>query len=497
MIFLFSFLTRIPLLLSDLPPYQFCDETIYQSEVGRMISDNDWVSNEFRAGGFNLYPAYIIFSFVNLFQPSPLSSSQMLIIGRLFYAVLLPALSSIIAFKIAKLFVGKIPAIITSLLFSTSSLLYSNFWYPDTYIQFGILGFLYFALIIFFAEVETKKSYLCLGIFLSIAISTKYTALVLFTPVLLLLSYKFTRAPSNKVFWKNSFLFIGSFLILTCLLNVGALLRTKSFAEGFLFNLNNYGSTVETRYDGYLFYLAILLINSFSIFGFVYLVVGVSRGGIQKLLLVFLSLYPLILIMLLGDKKWILSRNMTSVSGFLIPFIAIGIAWTILKIESSDKFLRKGLSLFLAASIFIPLTSYGYLVVKEMSTDTRVSAVNWISANIDRDVVVGVNEFCSGSSPAQIAGNNVIGDPTLAQNLDYYVFNSYWDSPCSDKYLEKGVLTLIDQSKIHFEQWNSTKLIGSFGPVRFTVSDVPMNYQIVKVISGDGPDIIIMKKLSY
>jgi hypothetical protein len=188
---------------------------------------------------------------------------------------------------------------------------------------------------------------------------------------------------------------------------------------------------------------------------------------------------------------------MTSASGFLIPLIAIGIAWTILKIESSDKFLRKGLSLFLAASIFIPLASYGYLVIKEMSIDTRVAAVNWISANIDRDVVVGVNEFCSGSSPAQIAGNNVIGDPTLAQNLDYYVFNSYWANPCSNKYLEKGVLSLIDQSKIHFEQWNSTKLIGSFGPISFTVSDIPVNYQIVKVIRGNGPDIIIVKKLSY
>lgn len=496
LIFLFSLLSRIPLLLNDLPPYQFCDETIYQNEVARMISADDWISNEFRAGGFNIYPAYILFNFINVFQPTTLSTSQMLIIGRLFYVILLPALSSLIAFKIANLFVGKVPSVVSSLLFSLSLFHYSNYWYPDTYIHFGILGFIYFALVIFLAKNETKKTYIYLGIFLSIAISTKYTALVLFVPTLFLLFYKFSKVRSRKVFRKNFFLFIGTFVIFTIALNIGALLRTKSFIEGFLFNLNNYGSTVGTRYDGFLFYIAILLLNSFGVFGFIYFIVGMAKSRMQRVMLTLLFLYPIILIMTLGDKKWVLARNMTSASGFLIPIIAIGIAWTFQKRASSNKFLRQGISLFLAASIFIPLTAYGYLVFKDMSTDTRVTAASWISKNIDKDVVVGVNEFCSGSSPAQIAGNMVIGDPTLAQNLDYYVFNSYWSSSCSNKYLEKGVLTLIDQSKIHFEQWNSTRLIGPFGSVVFSKSDLPENYELAKLIRGNGPDIIIIKKLN-
>jgi len=461
-----------------------------------MVSENDWIPKEFRAGGFNIYPAYFLFNLINFFLPAPLNTAQMLIIGRILYALLLPAISILFVFKISNLFVGKIPSIITSLLFSVSILHYVNFWYPDTYIQFGILGFLYFALVIFLGKNETKKTYIYLGIFLSISISTKYTALVLFVPTLLLLFYKFSSVRSRKVFRKNFFSFMGSFVIFTISLNIGALLRTKNFIEGFLFNLDNYGSTVGTRYDGFLFYIAVLLLNSFGVFGFIYFIVGIAKNRMQRVMLAFLFLYPLVLIMTLGDKKWVFARNMTSASGFLIPLIAIGIAWTFQKRASSNKFFRQGISLFLAASIFIPLTAYGYLVFKDVSTDTRVAAANWISKNIDRDVVVGVNEFCSGSSPAQVAGNTVIGDPTLAQNLDYYVFNSYWSSSCSNKYLEKGVLTLIDQSKIHFEQWNSTKLIGPFGSVSFSKSDLPGNYEIAKVIRGNGPDIIIMKKLS-
>jgi hypothetical protein len=110
-------------------------------------------------------------------------------------------------------------------------------------------------------------------------------------------------------------------------------------------------------------------------------------------------------------------------------------------------------------------------------------------------VVIGVNEFCSGNSPAQIAGNEVVVDPTFTQNLDYYVLNSYWSNPFSNEYLEKGVLSLIDQSKIHFEQWNSTKLIGNLGPIRLSQNNLPKNYEVRKVVRGNGPDIIVLKKL--
>jgi hypothetical protein len=460
-----------------------------------MVSENDWIPKEFRAGGFNIYPAYFLFNLINLFLPTPLNSLQMLIIGRILYALLLPAISILLVFKISNLFVGKIPSIITSFLFSVSILHYVNFWYPDTYIQFGVLGFLYFALLILLDVNQNIRSYSYLGIFLSLTISTKYTALALLAPAVLLFVYLFAKRQQIKEFWKKSVASIGVFLFLTVLLNFGAVLRTKTFINGFLFNLNNYGSTVETRYDGFLYYAAVLLINSFSVFGFFYLVAGIVISRRNKFILIFLALYPLILILLLGDKRWVIARNMASASSFLIPFIAIGIAWAIQKMQSTNQVVRKSFTIIIAASILVPVVSYGYLVNKDISMDTRILAANWISSNIEKSVTVGVNEFCSGNSPAQVAGNTVVIDPTLTQNLKYYVLNSYWINPSSNKYLEKGVLSLIDQSKIHFEQWNSTKLIGALGTVALTESDFPDKYNIFKLIRGNGPDIIILKRV--
>ena len=496
LIFVFSFLSRIPLIVNDLPPYQFCDETVYQNEVTRMVNAGDWIPNEFRAGGFNIYPAYFTFILINVFLPSPLSSLQMLVIGRILYVVLLPAISILFAFKISNLFVGKVPAIIASFLFSISLLYYVNFWYPDTYIQFGVLGFLYFALLILLKKNEKFKTYAYLGIFLSVAVSTKYTALVLLMPAILLLCYKFLeKRERSKTFWKNSLGSIAVFFVCTLFLNIGALFRPKTFIGGFIFNLDNYGTTAGTRYDGFLYYAAILLINSFGVFGFLYSLIGLFSSKNKKLIFLFLSLYPTILVLLLGDKKWVIARNMSSASVFLIPFLALGVGWAVKKLATSEKLLGKFITALFGLSIFVPLVSYGYLVVKEISTDTRVSAVNWISSSIDKSVVIGVNEFCSGDSPAQIAGNEVVVDPTFTQNLDYYVLNSYWSNPFSSEYLEKGVLSLVDQSKIHFEQWNSTKLIGNLGPVRLDQSNLPKNYEVRKVVRGNGPDIIILKKL--
>ena len=287
---------------------------------------------------------------------------------------------------------------------------------------------------------------------------------------------------------------IAVFFTCTLLLNVGALFRTEAFIDGFLFNLNNYAETDGTRYDGFLYYVAILLLNSFGVFGFIYFLIGLASFRNKNLVFLFLALYPIILVLLLGDKRWVISRNMSSASVFLIPFLALGIAFAIKKIEKSEKLLGRFVAALVAITILVPFVSYTYLVVKDFTIDTRVSAANWISATIDRDVVIGVNEFCSGDSPARVAGNAVIVDATFTQNLDYYVLNSYWSNPFSSQYLEKGVLTLIDQSKIHFEQWNSTKLIGSLGSVKFEQSELPKNYEIRKVIRGNGPDIIIIER---
>ena len=116
--------------------------------------------------------------------------------------------------------------------------------------------------------------------------------------------------------------------------------------------------------------------------------------------------------------------------------------------------------------------------------------------NLPRSEAIGINEFCSGSSPAEVAGYQVISDPTLSSKLNYYVLNSFWDGPFKEFYAKQGVLFRIDKSRVHFEQWNSTRLVGNldtflFKPKKLSIKE----YEIIKKFTGNGPDITILKKL--
>ena len=67
-IFLLAVLLRLPFLFTELPPYQFCDETIYFNQLIRLIEHKDasYDFYEFRAGGFNFLPMLPISYLVNL-----------------------------------------------------------------------------------------------------------------------------------------------------------------------------------------------------------------------------------------------------------------------------------------------------------------------------------------------------------------------------------------------------------------------------------------------
>jgi hypothetical protein len=488
-------LTRIPGVLNDLPPYQFCDETIYFNEVLRLVNEGSLISSEFRAGGFNIYPALMIVQIINLFLPAPMTSIQILIVGKVIYAVLLPLLSSIFVYKIAKLLVPSTPAYLTLLIYMSSSFYYSHFWYPDTHVHFGILGFIYFSLRIIHDSKLNKNQFLNLGMFLGISMSTKYTTLFLVAPLLILLLW----LVNQEKFRKNVLLVIQNlsigFIVTVLLLNFSSILKFDEFLEGFQFNLNNYASTSGTRYSGFLFYAAVLIFNGFGLSGLLFSALGLYKVRKNYFLILFLISYPIVLISVLGDKQWILSRNMGSAIPFLIPLIAIGINLFFSQAQKQTSNRKRGVLVGLTVFMSIPLISYSYLVIKDMTVDTRITASKWISENIDSAQTVGTNEFCFGDSPARVAGLNVTSDAFMNESLDYYVFSSYWDSLFLQAYKQKGVLTLIDQSKIHFEQWNSPKLFGSLGDVKFSHINLPSGYQVRERFKGNGPDILIVSKV--
>ena len=458
-----------------------------------MITSGDLLPSEFRAGGFNIYPAYFLFIVINFFLPDPLSFTQMLIIGRVLYVAILPSLSIIFVYKISTLFTTKHAAFFTSVLFCFSLFYLSNFWYPDTYVQFCVLGFLYYVLRIHYSENVTNKDLRLTGLFLGLSISTKFTTLALIFPLLFFFGLRLIKKGRMGESIGKYSNFFYSFILSLSLMNLGLFFKSQKFLDGFIFNVNNYGDFPGIRFEGFTYYTGILLFNSFGIFGLLSLSLGALYFRKELPLGFGLCMYPLVIILALGDKEWVVSRNMASAIPFLIPFIAKGIEYTEKALMSKRQIPRIGAVLLIATAV-PQLYFYVNNSLGALRLDTRIEAKNWLNANVKTNSNIGTNEFCSGDSPASVAGFQTILDPELKANADYYVFNSYWVNPFTPNFMRKGVLTLGDQSKIHFEQWNSTRLFGLTRESEILKSDVPEGYEIIKQFSGNGPDIFVLRR---
>ena len=88
------------------------------------------------------------------------------------------------------------------------------------------------------------------------------------------------------------------------------------------------------------------------------------------------------------------------------------------------------------------------------------------------------------------AGLVATADPTMELQLDFYVFNSFWESPIYRHYE-----TYSDQRFFHFYRFLN------YGNPLFRrhidlAELIPSNYVIEKVFSEDGPEIVVLRKRS-
>jgi hypothetical protein len=260
-----------------------------------------------------------------------------------------------------------------------------------------------------------------------------------------------------------------------------------------MFNLNNYPTADPFRPSTYSYYLSILFINGLGITCTVLILIGILNYKKLNFAILYLA-YPVALILAIGNKAVVYPRNMTSAVPFLVPFLAIGIKFII---ESVSKRIPGQRTILIGAFgllLFVPVLSYCYLVNNSLKVDTRILAEAWLKETVGSAMMIGTNEFCSGSSPAQVAGLTSKHDPLMEYKLEYYVFNSYWQNPATEYYADRGVLSLIDQSNIHFEQANRTKLLSRLSKIDPSRVFNLRDYKIQKIFQGNGPDIIILKR---
>lgn len=480
----------------ELAPFQFCDETIWLNEVSQMIRSGSLVPQEFRSGSLSILPVFLAVKFCSFFFQRNLSENEITVMARVLLIVFGSALTLLFFRRILEKLQIKSWLLIPAgavLLLNPTQLSFSRYWYPDHFIVLPSTIFLLACVRIIIDRNTSLRSYAYVGLAFALIVSTKYTAVsaaICFLPLVTVGLNKVRRSTQIKTATIRLLTVFGFSVTSFSLINYGIFFHYSKFVLDFKFNLQNYsqlaGGIVPLQ-----FYAWMLIVAPFGLFGLPWIVLGMrSIWNSSRTLLI--TILPFLMILLIGLARSGLttSRNIAIGLPFITLFLVVGInQWT------SDSFV--GRRSFLAIRISLPFLMLSPIAAEslrsiqsDIQTDSRDQAVTWVRKNIPTNVSLGSNEFCSGLSPGDVAGFKTTIDPTFSLRLDYYLLNSYWDSPLSPYYQSHS-----NQKFFHFYRLKNSSV-----PFRFPNLDktnfIPRGYEIIKVLSGDGPEIIVLRRNS-
>lgn len=498
LIILLTSAIRIPSLFQELPPYLFCDESIFSGEAKRLLNSNTYLISEFKAGALNIYIPLFFIKFIDYFKYINLNDENIIILGRFILVCVINPLSIIFIYKTSiEIFKNKVIGLISAVSFLACGMIYgvSRLWYPDHFLIFFASGFLYYLFVTIWS-IKSYKNIIYLAIFTAFAISVKYTSLLLAIPIFISITLD-KKIINNKIpFLKNIFLFLFTLLFLLCIINWSIFLNFDKFINDFQFNIINYQPSPDFNWVGVKYYFSTVYLLSYGLLGFPIILYGYkySLKLNQKFFLVSL-ISPLFIIFYLGASYKIqVHRNIMVCMPFILITFSAGFYSVICFMKKQGNKYK-----FLIASILIMVTGFQVLQIMsqfldDLNIDSRKISYIYISKNIPPNSQVGINEVCSGKSPAEQNSNTIIFDPIMSQKLDYYVINSYWMSPFDPAFKSIGLLTSFIPKYLHFYVFNSPELFGSRNK---NISDlIPINYQIMEIIKSSGPEIIILKKVN-
>ena len=232
---------------------------------------------------------------------------------------------------------------LSSLLFIFSPAVYSQsrYFYPDHWIYF-------FSSIVFFLVVKSfsKKSnslILLIGFVVGLAASLKYTGFYLLFPISMSLVFGFLF-DRNRLTFSNLILKISTLLvgisITFALINFSAFINLESFKSQFLANAENYGINQGNVFIGGRYYLLIILLLFFGVFGWIFIVAGfVQIWKTHKKLFCIIFATIIFYVLYMGSAKLVINRNVNILFPFIFPVMAIGIYFLYQNVK--DRFSSK------------------------------------------------------------------------------------------------------------------------------------------------------------
>lgn len=508
--FILTVCLRLPSVFQELPPYLYCDEGMFSGEVLRMLTSDTFIVNDFRAGGVNVYPVLILFKLWGIFSTELPSLSDVVVVGRLVHVVSLSSLAVFFIFHLTNnLFDNKRIGLYAVLGFVISPMVYgiSRYWYPDHYIVVFASGFLFF-LSEAFKYKPTLKSSIGIGVFWALTVSTKYTGLLFAIPIFVLMTiYLWENRDKDKIkkaFSRSvvcSLIILAAFTLVFSAFNFSLFVNTEKFVADFMFNINNYSREEPKLFLGFIwegakFYFLTAYVMTLGIAGF--LVFSLGYLGVllkSKPLFFLLTCFPAFLIIYLGNAGMFINRNMMILLPFILPVFGYGL-FSIhkfsLNFSGKKRILIKAL---LALVVIFPSAQTGYAFIHDFQPDSRVLAHDWVNKHIPAGATIGMNEFCSGYSPAANATNRLAVDPHMQNGHNYYVLNSYWRGVLDPVYRNRlGVWQVIDQKYLWFHNGLDSNFYRKVDKSVTINSTIPNDYKVLKVFDSNGPDIVILEK---
>jgi 4-amino-4-deoxy-L-arabinose transferase-like glycosyltransferase len=492
-----GFILRLPSVRLGLPPHIFVDEIFFFDDTYRSLNSAFFFPQAFISGSINELPFWFMGKIFQLFGGG-FSYSGFLIFGRILGPLALTALTVFPLYKLSINLTGSRLAATTSvLLFGCSPWVFANsqIWYPDHYIYFFVTMYLLEVSKLWKKQVTSRTVYLLAG-YLAVLISVKYSAAIYVVPLMLTPQFITITKKESKEFYsrlvtKALLLSFPIFLVL----NFSIFRYFHGFLAGMNSNRRNYRFFTELPLKNFIAYSELTFIFSLGFVGFGLIIFGFIH--LRKFHVFLYRLFGITIfayLFLLSTSPMLFPRNIN----LLVPLVSVIAGAGAIKVTELHKqriTYAIPVSLVLLSLSAITFASLYSNVNQIRKPDSYELTKSFVSTHVPKSALVGINPGSDGSSPVQEAGFNTIPDPEMSQQLEYYVFNSYWLSPFRSTYYTNGFFGSWSYRDFHF---NETSADSAFviSPTNLGVYDlVPNGYRIIRVIDSVGPKFIILRKV--
>lgn len=496
---------RVPALFRELNPYLFCDEAMFYGDAYSMYQSGVLINNEFRSGSLNSLPVTIL---AQILTPifGTFSPEAFLLLGRGAMTLTLSALSVWLIYSAArKLGLSEFTANLAAMIYIASpfAMAMSRYWYPDHYVVFFSALFLWAVAGKNFQSI-TFRGVIQISTIAAIGLSVKLTFVAVLLGWAFFEAYHFfaNEAKSKQVtlvYLKKMALVLVTTAAAFAILNYSIFVNFDQFQWAMQYNMGNYGGG-DRNLSGLVFYLTILVLFASPLLTLL-AIPGLLISRTRVLICLFAPIF--IFLAIFGFQGMVVNRNPSVVLPHLLIASAAGLASAINALKDS-KF-QKIKFVYLSA-VVLAFVANIYMVsaawVSNLNQDSRILAIEAIhELDIGPSDTVGVNWSCSGQSPAVAAGIKPVEDSSMEKQLDYYIFDTaYWSSASVFKWGEQSAKYFWNQRYMHFYNLNDRSLLNELVnfPALVTNEKKPTiaGYEVVREVAGEGPSVLIIKKLS-